>query len=183
MTDTTAKIAAKGLKATGVTEELARKYYDDLGSKHLAIVELTVDGRTEKTDGKQQVQLTLSMVEPSIDPTLDDHLRELSRAMYFNRKLHSEDDQPALDSGDDIEPKVSDVLANGQALLEHDDNGEVVGLWDGNTDDDSDAANPGPDAYRPHDYIDTAHAVCGYQGCGQPADAQVHQHDDAPVPA
>lgn len=117
MTDTTAQILAKGCQATGITEELARKYHDNLGIKVMAIVELQATSRTEDTDGKESVKLHLLSVEPATDPGVSDHLRNLQRAMYHGRKLHSEDDQPQIDGIDDIEPTVKDVLAQGQAML------------------------------------------------------------------
>lgn len=138
MTDYTAQMKSKGLDATGVTEEIARDLYNRLGSHMMFIVEGRVDARTEGTDGSHKVQLTLTMVEPATDDTLDDHLRELARTLHFNRAIDT--DQPMLDGGDGINPKVGDVIAAGHRHRPHpflpvdaaDDNGicDVCGLID-----------------------------------------------------
>lgn len=137
MTDTTARIKAKGLDSTGVTEQVARSYFDRLGSHHLAIVEYSVDSRSVDADGHQQVQLVLTAVEPvvdgDLDGQLDDHVRTIQKALYRNRKLAEGDDTPLPLDSDGPEPRVKDVLAQGIALLDTDQTGETV-LWDGNTD-------------------------------------------------
>lgn len=138
VTDYTAKIRSKGLDATGVTEDLARKMYDNLGGHYLAIVELHVDDRHESADGKRKVDLVLSQVEPSTDHALDDHLRELTRALHYNRKLHSEDEDPHLEGFEDIEPKVADVLAHGKAALINTGHDGEPRLFSDNGDDQTD---------------------------------------------
>lgn len=132
MTDTVAKIAAKGCNATGITEELATRLHDQLGKKLMAVVELEAAARTEKSDGNQAVQLRILSVEPATDQLAEDHLREFARALYYNRAV--DEAQPTLDDGP--EPTVKEVLGRGKSLLDHDDDGQVVGLWDGNTDPD-----------------------------------------------
>lgn len=146
MTDTTAQIRAKGLEATGITEELARKYFDNLGSHHMAIVELKVDSRTIDSDGHQKVHLVLTQVEPAESDTADRHLRDLTKALFMNRRLHDEDYQPTLDNTDANEPTVEQVTAAGEnRLLERDADGEPR-LWDGTTDpDDADGSRDYPD--------------------------------------
>lgn len=121
MTDYTAQIKAKGLDATGVTEDIARQLYSRLGSHMMFIVEARVDGRIENNDGVHKVQLYLTQVEPCTDSTLEDHLRELTKTLAYNRKLTQDDvdGQPTLDGGDDIEPKVADVLAAGRRFEPH----------------------------------------------------------------
>lgn len=121
MTDYIAKIRAKGLDSTGVTEEVARKMHANRGAYYMAIVELKVKRTDDDDDGQHGVDLILTQVEPATDTKLDDHLRELCRALHAARKLHGEDEQPQLDGVDDIEPKVSDVIARGQALAENGD--------------------------------------------------------------
>ena len=120
---TTAQIKAKGCQSTGITEELATKFHDQLGKTVMAIVELRSDSRTEHTDGDQKVTLEILSVEPAVDEAGDAeaHLRDLQRAMFMNRRLTSEDDQPTLDSTDDLEPKVDDVIAARRALGDLDD--------------------------------------------------------------
>jgi hypothetical protein len=126
--DTTAKIRAKGLDATGVTEELARQMHAHKGKHYMAIVELKVEEVHEKADGTAKVDLVLTQVEPATDTRLEDHLRELQRTVYFNRQLG--DDQPLSDD-DGPDPKIKDVIGQGAALIERDDDGQPVGLWDG----------------------------------------------------
>lgn len=122
MTDTTAQIKAKGCSGTGITEELARRFHDQLGLKMMAIVEFRSTQTHEEVGGKQKVDLEVLSIEPAIDEAgaAEEHLRGLQRAIYMNRKLHSEDAQPTLDSTDDIEPKVSDVIAAQAGAVPHD---------------------------------------------------------------
>ena len=133
MTDTTAKIKAKGCQSTGITEEIAIKLHDQLDKKIIAVVELKSSSRTEKADGKQIVDLEILSVEPATEHLAEDHLREFARALYYNRAV--DEQQPTLDDGP--EPTVKDVLGRGQSLLEHDDDGEPR-LWDGQTSDNED---------------------------------------------
>lgn len=119
MTDYTAKIRAKGLDTTGVTETIAKAMYSNLGTYTMAIVEIRAEKRTDDSDGAHGVELVLTQVEPSTDPRLDEHLRGLTQALHTNRVLMSEDGQLSIDTTDDIAPKVSDVIAAGAALLPH----------------------------------------------------------------
>lgn len=113
---TTAKIAAKGTKSTGITEDIAKRLHDSLGKTVVAIVEITSEARTEKKSGDEEVKLALGMIEVAPNGMTEDHLRELARSFHYERQLA--DGQPTLD-GDDIEPKVSDVLAAGQQYRPH----------------------------------------------------------------
>lgn len=117
MPDITAKIRAKGCADTGVTEAIAQQLYASKGRRMMAIVELRSVERHEKADGERRVDVVLTQVEPATDDLLAEHLRELTRTMYFNRQL-AEGTQPTLD-GDGIEPKVADVLAAGRAHRPH----------------------------------------------------------------
>lgn len=111
----TAKIAALSkTDNTGITPELARTMWDNLGSHHMAIVELKAAERTEGDDDSHGVKLEISMVEPVGDDDLvDEHCRELARALYRKRNP-----QPALTTGDPSEPTVTAVLdATGTLVL------------------------------------------------------------------
>lgn len=113
MTDTTAKILTKGCESTGLTEEIANDLFRKVGSHFMAIVELeVVYPHGPNTDGKRRIDLRLKQVEPAMDANLADHLRELTRTLYFNRQV----DQP-LNSGD--EPSVDQVLAAGRKHEPH----------------------------------------------------------------
>jgi len=114
---TTAKIAAKGCNDTGITEDLAASLHNQLGKKVLAIVELVAEARSEKRNGDESVALSIITVEPAPDHMTEDHLRELARAFHYERQLA--DGQLTIDSADDIEPKVSQVLAAGQRHRPH----------------------------------------------------------------
>lgn len=116
MTDTTAKILAKGCENTGLTEEIANDLFRKVGNHFMAIVELeVVYPHGPNTDGKRRIDLRLTQVEPAIDDNLDDHLRELTRVLHFNRQVAKEG--PTLDSAD--EPSVDDVLAAGAKHRPH----------------------------------------------------------------
>lgn len=112
MSTTAAKIAALNkTENTGITPELARKMYDKLGSKHIAIVEFKVDERTEGDDDSHTVKLEIRAVEPADDLDTDEYLRTLQRSLYFKRNP-----QPALTAKDSTEPSVDEVLATGGEL-------------------------------------------------------------------
>lgn len=115
---TTAKILAKGTNATGITETLAEKLHDRLGKTIVVIAEITSDSRTENTDGDQKVNLKIKTIEPAPTPETEDHLRELARSFHYERRLA--DGQLEISTGDDLEPKVADVLAAGNRHLPHD---------------------------------------------------------------
>lgn len=120
----TAKIRAKGLASTGVTEEVARRLYGRRGSHVMLIVEAKVAETHDRADGAHRVDLTVEQVEPANDPKVDEHLRELTRALHGQRRLHDEDDQPQIDGLDDIEPTVAQVMARGVPLPLPDEQGD-----------------------------------------------------------
>lgn len=116
MTDTTAKILAKGLESTGVTEELANELFRNVGRHFMAIVELeVVYPHGPNTEGKRRIDLRLTQVEPAIDDNLDDHLRNLTRVLHYNRQVEKEG--PTLDGGE--ERTVDDVLSSGRKHEPH----------------------------------------------------------------
>lgn len=115
--DYTARIRAKGLDSTGVTEEVARRYHGRRGSHVMLIVEAKIEETSDNADGRHKVALTIQQVEPALDDRLDDHLRGLARSLHHQRRLHSEDEQPQLDGVGDVEPTVEEVLGQGQGLL------------------------------------------------------------------
>lgn len=120
MTDTsdyTAKIRAKGLDATGVTEQLAAEMYRNKGRHYMAIIEVKVDETHEKADGNRKVDLILTQVEPAMDDTLAEHLRELTRTTYLNRQQTN--GQLAIDQSLGQERTVADVMASGRSLRPH----------------------------------------------------------------
>jgi len=140
MTDTHAQIAGKGLDATGFTEDLAAELFNKVGTHIMAIVDLQVVDRSgPNVKDKRKVHLIIDGIEPAImDETVAEHLRELTRTLYFNRAIDA--DQPTFDTGDGINPKVSDVIREGVRHRPHpflpvdaaNDNGicDVCGLID-----------------------------------------------------
>ena len=177
MTDTTAQIAAKGCQSTGITEDLAIKLHDQLGKKVMAVVELVAEARSEKKDGKQKVVLSILSVEPATENIAEDHLRNFQRAMFMNRRLHSEEEQPTLDTGDDVEPTVADVIAHADtALLGVGPDGEPR-LWDGNNPDEdlneSQGNDQGDGSELPHEFIEgTIAGICAL--CELGTGAELH---------
>jgi hypothetical protein len=116
--DYTAKIRAKGLDGTGLTETHAAELFNRVGHTFTAIVELQVtDKHGPNLKGQRGIELVITTLEPALDndPTIEnrieDHLREIARTLYYNRAI--DDAQPTLDPGDGINPKVSDVIAAG----------------------------------------------------------------------
>lgn len=110
MTDTTAKIRAKGCDGTGLTEELAGQLFTQVGRHYMAIVEFRVEEpHGPNAEGKRRVDLILEQVEPATDDQLAEHLRELTRTLYQNRAIA--DGQTLLD--DTLTPDLKDAIAAG----------------------------------------------------------------------
>lgn len=120
MTDTTAKIRAKGLDATGVTKTLARTMHANVGGHYLAIVDLRVVRQLNDDDGSHGVELVIDQIEPVVDGKLNgaliDHVRDIQAALYRNRKLAEGDEELPLEDGP--EPKVRDIIAQGEGLFD-----------------------------------------------------------------
>ena len=136
--DYTAAINRKGCDNTGITEDLAREMYATLGRRTLAIVELKHHARTETDDNGRSVQLQITQIEPSVDERLDDHLRELMRTMHQNRALKADDQQLQIDTLDDTEPTVTQVIAAGQQHIAQTD--DALDLEDDDHEAESEAA-------------------------------------------
>ena len=116
MTDYTAKIRAKGLAATGVTEDHIREMYAAKGSRRWIVASVKVDETHEKADGDRKVDLIIDELE--VAPEIaEEHVRELIRSFYYERQVASDEQQLRLD--DDIEPKVADVLEHGAQHRPH----------------------------------------------------------------
>jgi len=134
MPDTTAKIRAKGLDTTGVTEEIASQLFTQVGRHYMAIVEFKVEEpHGPNGEGKRRVDLVLTQVEPAVDDSLAEHLRELTRTLYYNRNLDGHTGT-TLTTGSD-EPTVEAVLAAGAKHRPHPFVSGGVG--------DTDGPNPG----------------------------------------
>lgn len=196
MPDTTARIRAKGLDTTGVTEDLAAEMFKHVGRHYMAIVDLhVVDKHGPDVKGKRGVELIIDNLEPATDDTLAEHLRELTRTLYFNRGQR--DGQLAIDDQLGDERTVEDVMAAGAQHRPHPscpstpptDNPicDVCGLLETapiHSAQDTLPA-PGEDAHDPHTY-DEAEDLEECVICGHNLDHPIHvdedQVDDEPSP-
>lgn len=125
MSTTTAKIAAKDAKNTGITPAVAKELYDRLGRSRIAIVELTSVEHTIDVEDKKSVKLEIGFVETVPDGEIEDFLRELSQALYRVRQP-----QRPIDSIGDAEPTPADILRRGMGLFLAGDNPADVTLVD-----------------------------------------------------
>ena len=126
----TAHINRKGLDSTGVTEEHARRMASSLGSHTMLIVEAAHHAVLTDAEGKQSVVLRLSNVEP-VPAHLEDRVREFQRALYRTRP--EQEGQTVL-TGSAEGPTVDEAAESIDATLERDADGNIIGVWDGNTD-------------------------------------------------
>lgn len=153
--DYAASVRRKGLENTGVTEDIAKKMYATQGRTTLAIVELRHKRQINDDDTGRSVELVIEALEPSQDPTLDDHLRQLMRTMHQNRVLTADDQQLAIETAGDVEPSVEKVIAAREA---------------------ADAAD------RPHEFLDDGTGDC--ELCEGPKGNPIHAElEDVPEPA
>lgn len=159
MTDTNVTIKGKrGCSDTGITEELATRLFNSSKSTSLvAIVEFTTDYTHEATDGsKRTVDLTITSVEPVVDGKLNgelvEHVREIQQALFRNRKLaEGGSEQLPFDEHDGPAPKVADIVQQGGAFLDHDDEGPTLHQPDGDQGDTPDEDTDEPVALDPED--------------------------------
>jgi hypothetical protein len=115
---TTATIESKGCQGTGITPELAKSLHDNLGKTIVAVVEITADKRSENRKGDEKVGLIINTIEVAPNHDTAEHIRELSHAFNYERKLI--ENGPTLPGTDDEPaPKVADILAAGEALKPH----------------------------------------------------------------
>lgn len=131
---TTAQIAKRGCTGTGITEELAKLFHDQLGKTGVAIIEFVSDARGEKRDGDENVTLKILTVEVAPTPLVEDYLRNMNRALHFERKL-GEDGPQLMGPDDGPEPTVKDVIAQGAGVLVEDTDTGEPRLYDPENDD------------------------------------------------
>lgn len=125
-----AKIRSKGLDATGVTEDVARQMYATLGAHTMMVVEVQHVKHSDDADGQHSVELVITTAEPAQDERMENHLRELARGMYRTRpEVQGQEVLAGVVDG----PGLADTITEGAALLDRDENGDVVGIWDGDT--------------------------------------------------
>lgn len=137
MTDTNVTINGKrGCSDTGITEELATKLFVAADNKNVAELVAIVRFKTEMShkaaDGStRKVDLTIVDVEPVVDGKLNgqlvEHVREIQAALFRNRALASgKDDTLPFGEEDGPAPKVADLVQQGAAFLDENDEGEKV---------------------------------------------------------
>jgi hypothetical protein len=118
---TTAKIAAKGCNGTGITDETAERLR--LGQTLVVIAELVVEAHHEKRNGDEAVVLNILTIEPATLDFVEDYLRNMQRALHYERKLG--EDGPQLQVPGDLEEmSVQDVIDQGKGVLTGSETGE-----------------------------------------------------------
>ena len=134
MPETTAKIRAKGLATTGVSEDLAQHMFNQgAGQYHMAIVELmTVEPHGPTAEGKRRIDLVLTQVEPATTIEAERVLRDLARAIAMARRV--EDGQLTLDGTNNPQEALTAATAAAEAYVQRDEDGKVTGVWDGDPD-------------------------------------------------
>lgn len=116
MTETTAKIRAKGTDGTGFTEDLAASLFNRVGHTVKAIVELeVVDKHGPNLEGKRKVDMVITSIEVATDSIVDEHLGEISNAIYVNRDLQGHTGTTTQGQ----ERTVADVVASGAKHRPH----------------------------------------------------------------
>jgi hypothetical protein len=158
MTDTNVTIKAKrGCSDTGITEELATRIYNAAlngkATELVAIVRFTPDYTHEAVKGDvRSVDLAITAIEPVVDGKLNgllvEHVRTVELALSRNRAIAGAKDE-ALPFGeeDGPAPKVADIIAQGDALVEKDETGAPSGIHEPDDEDldDDQLANPAHD--------------------------------------
>ena len=143
MSDTSAKINAKGLDGTGITETMASELFHKVGTHLMAVVDLqVVDRKGPNLKGKRGVEFVIGTIEPAPNETVAEHLRELTRSFHYERQLAGGQAPTLPLDGAGSEPDVETVLAAGakhrphpylssNLALEDDAICDVCGLLDG----------------------------------------------------
>lgn len=135
--DYSARLKAKGLDGTGVTEDVAKAMSRTLGKHTILIVEVKHDELVQKADGGRQVKLAATHVQV-VTEAQEPVLRRLMAARHHE----------------------TDPVANGQGVLtgtgEQESSDDVTAelarhinedgtVWDGSTDGPLDAPEPDPE--------------------------------------
>lgn len=121
--DYAARIKAKGLDNTGVTEAHAKHMAKRLNGHTLLLVEVVHDTLVTHADGRNVVQLAVTSVEP-VPAEQEDAVRRLMQALY--RRRPEVEGQAVLTGTSGDEQSVEDAAAGVTAAMED--------IWDGDTD-------------------------------------------------
>lgn len=182
---TKAKVKARGLDGTGVTEDVARKLFSMVGSGNalVAIVEIEPVTQINDATGDHQVVCTLGFVEVAeVGSRSEDVLREFARGLYRDRRVSAGELEGTGASGerqtDDIATEADSLIDKGQDPGGTDGDGEG-GIWKGDTDESAVAPGPGAadPAFEPHTFLPgtTDSKACAMPECGKSKRANVHQ--------
>lgn len=134
MPDTTGRIRAKALDTTGMTEEMLQKdWRHGAGKTRMAVVELrTVEPHGPNLDGKRRIDYVIESIEP-VPGEHENTVREFQRGLFLSRPEQEGQATLAGTAGENADALASAV--NGvAAAVERDEDGKVVGIWDGSTD-------------------------------------------------
>lgn len=171
--DYTATIKTKRCKGTGLTEDIARELHARPGRRIMAIVELKVDDAHNRVDAPDHVDMTIEQIEPAMLPDFEDHLRELTRTVFQNRALQSDEDQLAIETQGDVSRPLDQVIEDGKVLVDPDLEDRLAAAEAAAADDDSD--DP---AFEPHPFDGREGYACAV--CDLPEDTGIHTTTDAP---
>lgn len=153
-----ARLNARGLDNTGVTQDIAKAMGNALGRHTVLIVDVKHARLITDDDGTRQVVLKVDTVEP-VPAAHEDTVREFMRALYRTRP--EVEGQAVLRGVDGDEMSPADAAAAMTAATEDMGTGATDGEWDGSTD--------GP-------LTSSDEAGCPFPGCFQPAE---HDGDHA----
>lgn len=120
------KMNAKGLEAS-VSEEQARHMATHQGTTYVFLVQAHAGPKIVNEDGSEVVSLIPDLVELVPDAHAE-RIRELQRALYLARP--DQFGQKAFETGE-TGPTVDDAAASVDAVIERDEDGNPVGIWDG----------------------------------------------------
>lgn len=173
MPDTTGKIRAKALDTTGITEAMLEKDWSHgAGRTRMALVELrSVEPHGPNLDGKKRIDYVIEGIEP-IPQEHEERFREVQRGLYLRRP---EQEGQAVLSGtaDQDAGQLGSAIDAATAIVERDDDGKPVGIWDGDPDAPLGATPPGLSAVPEP----PAGGYCPFPGCGQ-EDGHDGEHDE-----
>ena len=161
MPDTTGRIRAKALDTTGMTEAMLEKdWAGGAGRTRMAVVELrSVEPHGPNLDGKKRIDYVIESIEP-VPAAHEGRVREFQRGLFLARP--EVEGQAVLSGTAGESSDALDAAAAGlDAAVERDDDGKVVGIWDGSTD--------GP----------LAGGGCDYPTCDLDAEHDGDHHDPA----
>jgi hypothetical protein len=164
MPDTTGRIRAKALDTTGMTEAMLDKDWGHgAGRTRMAVVELrTVEPHGPNLDGKKRIDYVIESIEP-VPTDHEDRVREFQRGLFLARP--EQEGQAVLQgTAGETSGALATAAAGLDAAIERDDDGNVTGVWDGNTDGPLEVPEPPEGGY------------CPFPGCAQ-EDGHDGDHD------